>query len=389
MNERKIIHTSWWEDIKLKVRTKYIINIYKYIFIELIYILISFTISSILCTTLYAIWSVLQNKESIYWIVHLLRSIRDSRFGNLLYYMTPVIFTVLIYIKITYKRYKKIAILMESIESMADGDLEKNIVNIDSNNIFGEVYNNINRIIERLKNITLEERKAQQTKTDLITNVSHDLRTPLTSIIGYLNLIEDDKYKDEVHLKYYTKIAYEKSKDLNVLINDLFELTKLQNKSLPLNKTDINLVELISQVITYLDGQLKNVNMKIRVDFSDDKLMINADSNKLVRVFENIISNATKYGNEGKYIDIITKKENDSAVVEIINYGETIPHSDIPFIFDRFYRVEKSRNKNSGGSGLGLAIAKNIIEIHNGKILVESNNSKTTFKISLPINKNL
>ncbi|WP_250675474.1 ATP-binding protein [Paraclostridium ghonii] len=373
----------------MKDSTKYLINIYKSIFMELIYILISFTISNILCTTLYTIWSALQNKESVFWIAHLLRSIKNGRFGTLLYYMIPVIFTVLIYIKITYKRYKKIALLMESIESMADGDLEKNIENIDSNDIFGEVYKNINRIIERLKNITVEERKAQQTKTDLITNVSHDLRTPLTSIIGYLNLIEDDKYKDEVHLKYYTKIAYEKSKDLNVLINDLFELTKLQNKSLPLNKTDINLVELISQVITYLDGQLKNVNMKIRVDFSNDKLMINADSNKLVRVFENIISNATKYGNEGKYIDIITKRENDSAVVEIINYGETIPHSDIPFIFDRFYRVEKSRNKNSGGSGLGLAIAKNIIEIHDGNILAESNNSKTTFKISLPINKNL
>lgn len=374
----------------MKNRTKYIINIYKYIFMELIYILISFAISSILWAVIHTIWDILKNKESFFLIAELPMKLYNSRFGNFLYYiipMIPIILTVLIYIKITYKRYKKIAILMESIESMANGDLEKSIENIDSNNIFGEVYNNINRIIERLKNITLEERKAQQTKTDLITNVSHDLRTPLTSIIGYLNLIEDDKYKDEVHLKYYTKIAYKKSKDLNVLINDLFELTKLQNKSLPLNKTDINLVELISQVITYLDGQLKNVNMKIRVDFSNDKLMINADSNKLVRVFENIISNATKYGNEGKYIDIITKRENDSAVVEIINYGETIPHSDIPFIFDRFYRVEKSRNKNSGGSGLGLAIAKNIIEIHDGNILAESNNSKTTFKITLPINK--
>ncbi|MGL5315456.1 MAG: sensor histidine kinase [Peptostreptococcaceae bacterium] len=272
---------------------------------------------------------------------------------------------------------------MESVEIMSNGDLDQRI-NINSKDDVGKVAQNINAIIERLENITVEERKAQQTKTDLITNVSHDLRTPLTSILGYLNLIEEDKYKDELELRYYTTIAYEKSKNLNVLINDLFELTKLQNKTLPLNKININLVELVGQVVSHLEYEINQMNMVCRLKFSDEKLIVNADPDKLVRVLENLINNAIKYGSEGVFIDIITEKINDSGVVKIINYGDPIPQSDIPFIFDRFYRVEKSRNRNDGGSGLGLAITKNLIEVHEGKILVESNSTKTVFEINLP-----
>ena len=308
--------------------------------------------------------------------------IKNNYFGDLLYIVIGFFLTLAIYFMITLKTSKNIASLMNSVEIMASGDLDQRI-DVDSNDDVGDMARNINHIIGQLENKTIEERKAQQTKTDLITNVSHDLRTPLTSIIGYLNLIEEDKYKDEVQLRYYTNIAYEKSKDLNILINDLFELTKLQNNSLPLNKIDINLVELVSQVISYLDYQLNESKMEIRANFSEDKLIVNADPDKLVRVLENLINNAMKYGNDGKYIDIVTRKESNRAVVEIINYGEPIPQSDIPFIFDRFYRVEKSRNRNDGGSGLGLAITKNLIEAHGGQILVKSDNNRTLFKVIL------
>ncbi|WP_455539226.1 sensor histidine kinase [Terrisporobacter sp.] len=315
---------------------------------------------------------------------HILWAIEDTFMSQYIYTIIVAILTIVIYIIISYKKNDEISSLIESVEIIAKGDLEKRI-DIKSNDDIGNFANNINIIIERLKDITDEERKAQQIKNDLITNISHDLRTPLTSIIGYLHLIEEDNYKDEVHLRYYTKIAYEKSKDLNIIINDLFELTKLQNKSLPLNKINMNLVELINQVISFMENQLSQNNMKVRTNFSNDKLIIYADADKIVRVFENLINNAMKYGSDGKYIDIFTKKEDNNAVVEIINYGEPIPQSDIPFIFDRFYRVEKSRNRNDGGSGLGLAITKNIVEVHGGKILVISNSDKTTFKIVLPL----
>lgn len=362
----------------MKNKTIYVRNVYKYIFTQFLYLLISFISSYILFKAIYII--VLAIEPHILW------GIEDTFRSQYIYIIIVATLAIAIYITIAYKKIDKIASLIESVEMIAKGDLEKRI-DIQSNDDIGNFANSINSIIERLKNVTDQERKAQQIKNDLITNISHDLRTPLTSIIGYLHLIEEDKYKDEVHLRYYTKIAYEKSKDLNIIINDLFELTKLQNNSLPLNKINMNLVELINQVILFMECQVSQYNMKVRTNFSNDKLIIYADSHKIVRVFENLINNAMKYGSDGKYIDIFTKKEDDNAVVEIINYGELIPQPDIPFIFDRFYRVEKSRNRNDGGSGLGLAITKNIVEVHGGNILVSSNSDRTTFKIVLPLSE--
>ena len=139
---------------------------------------------------------------------------------------------------------------------MSKGELNQ-IIEIESKDEIGELAGNINSIVSQLRNITIEERKAQQTKTDLITNVSHDLRTPLTSIIGYLGLIENDKYKDEVELRYYINIAYEKSKNLNLLINDLFELTKMQNNTVNLEMNNINLIELLSQIMEHYSYQYR------------------------------------------------------------------------------------------------------------------------------------
>lgn len=372
----------------MKSNRKYMMQVYKFILMQVVYLGISFTLSSIVLILLFNIVDYFYRRSMFIQIIDTFKWLKNYFLGSTYFYiLSYMLVTILLYLIISYKKHRNIALLIESVEIMASGDLDKRI-DVNSKDDVGKVANNINHIIERLKNITVEERKAQQTKTDLITNVSHDLRTPLTSIIGYLNLIEEDKYKDEVHLRYYTNIAYEKAKNLNVLINDLFELTKLQNNSLPFNKLDINLVELVGQVSSYLDYEISKANMEIRLNFSDDKLIINGDPDKLVRVFENLINNAIKYGDEGRYIDIVTKKEENMGVVQIINYGEPIPQSDIPFIFDRFYRVEKSRNRNDGGSGLGLAITKNIIELHGGNILVRSDSSKTIFEIRIPLIQN-
>lgn len=115
-----------------------------------------------------------------------------------------------------------------------------------------------------------------------------------------------------------------------------------------------------------------------------DKLIVNADAGKLVRAFENLLSNAIKYGKDGYYVDVVTKLEENMAVIQIINYGQSIPTVDLPYIFDRFYRVEKSRNNKIGGSGLGLAITKNIIELHQGTISAYSDNDSTIFEVKLP-----
>lgn len=310
-------------------------------------------------------------------------TIKNNYFGDAIYTVIGALMFLSIYSLITYKKYKNISLLVDNVEEMSKGDLDKKI-EVKSRGDINQVAENINNIVEQLKNITVEERKAQQTKTDLITNVSHDLRTPLTSIIGYLNLIEEGKYKDEVELMYYVDIAYDKSLNLNILINDLFELTKMQNRTINFNKFELNLVELIGQLVSQFEIQFRQANMKCRIDFSVEKIMINADPIKLVRAFENLITNAMRYGKDGYYVDIKVFIEGEMVTVQVINYGEQIPVVDLPHIFDRFYRVEKSRNTFQGGSGLGLAITKNIIEAHDGIICATSDNESTIFEVKIP-----
>ncbi|WP_426348074.1 sensor histidine kinase [Alloiococcus sp. CFN-8] len=279
---------------------------------------------------------------------------------------------------------KRLSGVIRGVEEMASGELNLKLQEAGEDTI-GKLAGNINKIVYDLKNITLEEKRAQQTKSDLITNVSHDLRTPLTSIMGYLSLIEEDKYRDEVQLRHYVAVAYDKAKSLRVLIEDLFELTKMQNYTMKLEKQEIDIVEMLGQVVSQYQLQLEKYSMEARVDFTEDRLIILADPNKLVRAFDNLITNAMRYGREGRYIDIAAKREGAFALLQFVNYGEEISSMDIPYIFDRFYRVEKSRSRNSGGSGLGLAITKNIVELHEGHIGAKSEDGRTVFEITLPL----
>lgn len=290
---------------------------------------------------------------------------------------------ILILFLFTHKKVKHFIQITNAIDLIAKEKSNEKLT-IEAKNTLGETAKNMNIIIERLNN-SVDERIAEQSKNELITNVSHDLRTPLTSIIGYLGVIEEDRYRDEVQLRYYVNIAYEKSKRLNLLINDLFELTRIGNGGVKINKNPINIVELLNQLIVQFRFQLENAHMEERLSFSEDKLIVLGDGDKLVRAFENLISNGITYGKHSKYIDIVTSKEDNTAVIKVINHGDPIPVLDLPHIFERFYRVEKSRSEETGGSGLGLAITKNIIQLHNGKIAAYSDEEKTTFEVKLPL----
>lgn len=361
-------------------------RIFKYIVINLFEFIISIILSISLYWLLYFIMYNLYMNYHIPIINAIARGLfilNDNVFSGSIYTILGVVIFISIYTSITYKKFKNMSIIVEDLKLMANGNLN-NKIEVKSRGDIEDVANNINNIVAQLKNITVEERNAQQTKNDLITNVSHDLRTPLTSIIGYLDLIEQGKYKDEVELMYYVDIAYEKSLNLNILINDLFELTKMQNRTIDFNKIELNLVELVGQLVSQFEVQFRKENMNCRIEFSAEKLMVNADPIKLVRAFENLVTNAMRYGKDGHVVDIKIFTESEMAVVQVINYGEPIPVVDLPHIFDRFYRVEKSRNTFQGGSGLGLAITKNIIEAHYGSIEAISDNEHTVFEVKIP-----
>ncbi|WP_018752478.1 sensor histidine kinase [Paenibacillus sanguinis] len=275
---------------------------------------------------------------------------------------------------------KYLELLIEEVHKIEDGSVRK--IPVENVGQLGQLATDINRMVERLRTSMEEERRAEQTKNELITNVSHDLRTPLTSITGYLGLIEQDRYRDEVELRYYVNMAYEESLRLKQLLQDLFEYTRMQNKEMKLDKTRINLAEMLYQISAHFGWQMQENGMEFRI-YLQGPLMVQADGDKLRRVYENLITNAIRYGQEGRYIDIRGWEEGNEVVTEIVNYGEPIPAADHPHLFDRFYRVEKSRTVHSGGSGIGLAIAKHIVNLHQGAIGVESNEFRTAFIVRL------
>ncbi|WP_420094284.1 sensor histidine kinase [Paenibacillus faecalis] len=252
------------------------------------------------------------------------------------------------------------------------------VIPVQPGNQLGEVAASINQMSRQLHQSILEERKAEKTKNDLITGVSHDLRTPLTSILGFLEVIEEDRYQDEVELRYFVNIAYEKAKNLKKLIDDLFEYTRINN-GLPLNMQEIDMTAFIRQLIEESVPILEKSGVECFLE-AQEGLVIMADGDQLVRAYENLMSNAIRYGRSGKKIEISVRSDGDQVRVRFTNYGDPIPEQDIPFIFDRFYRVESSRSKETGGTGLGLAITKSIIEVQGGEISVQSDQQSTTFE---------
>lgn len=224
----------------------------------------------------------------------------------------------------------------------------------------------------------------EQKKNDLIVYLAHDLKTPLTSIIGYLSLLDEEKNLSTKQKNKFIKIALEKSNKLEELINELFEITKYNSETLTIKKEKLNLTLLINQVIDEFYPILKEQNKEINFSTQKD-IFIKADSIKMARVFNNLIKNAINYSYDNSKINITIKEDKD-LIITISNKSKTLSQEQIDKIFDKFYRIDYSRNTKLGGSGLGLAIAKEIIKAHNGKIQVKSENEETTFTITLPKN---
>ena len=223
------------------------------------------------------------------------------------------------------------------------------------------------------------ERNAERQKNELITNVAHDLRTPLTTIVGYLELIKDDTALSKEDVHKYSGIAYEKSIRLQEMMDDLFEFTKLDNTDIKLNKSMINLSGLIMQMTDEFYPSFKDCNITPIVDLPEENIYVQGDGQLLARVFDNLISNALKYGYHNTDLKIEVSGDEKYATVKVINHGDTIAPEDIPLLFNKFFRTDSSRNSKTGGTGLGLAITKNIVDLHHGDISVTSDDQITTF----------
>lgn len=247
------------------------------------------------------------------------------------------------------------------------------------------VITSVNALVDSAVQSMDDERKIEKSKDELITNVSHDLRTPLTSIIGYLGLIEDKQYQNEEDILKYTHVAYEKAKQMKNLVEDLFEYTKVQQHGAPVNIMRVDLDQLLEQLTASFALEAERRGIEISSQVVPTPLMIEADPEKLGRVFNNLVANAFKYGNGASYIRITAHQKQDKVVVKVANDGTPIPEKAQSHLFERFYRAEASRSRATGGTGLGLAIVKSIVDLHHGQVTVTSDANETAFIVTLPL----
>lgn len=281
---------------------------------------------------------------------------------------------------ITNKKMKYIENISSGLIEISKGNLNYRI-KIQGRDELASLSNNINFMAEELSNKMKSEREEERIKNELITNVSHDLRTPLTSIKGYLALIKDKKYEDKIQLKQYINIAYNKSEKLEELINDLFEYTKLTSNAVNLNRQSISLSGLLEQLIEELVPICEETGVTITKNFPKRKFFTYLDPNKTARVFENLFINAIRYSIKPGSVEVSLREQKKFVIISIKNTCEPVSKEEVNKLFDRFYRLDKSRSSNTGGSGLGLAIAKSIVEIQGGKIEADYSSGYITFNV--------
>ena len=285
------------------------------------------------------------------------------------------------------RRYRQMQLrhVIEELHYIADGHFDHRIPFVVKTDL-QKVIDSINALVDSTVASMEEERQIEQSKDDLITNVSHDIRTPLTSIIGYLGLLKSSELNEDQ--TKYIQISYDKALQMKALAEDLFEYTTLRsstNNKLVLAPLHVN--SMLEQVAAGFELEAEKKNIAFNVVTRPRDLVIDADAKMIVRMLNNLISNALKYGRGATEINLIANKVNNEFVeLRVENNGEQIPKKSLQKIFDRFYRVESSRNLKTGGTGLGLAITKSIVDLHGGNIKCQSTSELTSFIIQLPLN---
>ena len=279
---------------------------------------------------------------------------------------------------------------LEQIKSILKKTSADNLtkpVNIKVNPSLQGIIDSFNQMISNMNRRAEEQKQSEESKDELISNVSHDIRTPLTSVIGYLGLIESKNYNDLGQILKYTHIAYKKSLEMQNLVNSLFEYANVQHATSRLNMTKFDMAQMLDQLSADFELEANKRGMEIIVNSKPDKIMMKGDTEKLGRVFNNLIMNALKYGKGATHIWLTAEKKSKEIVITVANNGQPIPEESLKHVFDRFYRVEDSRSKKTGGTGLGLAIAQSMVQLHGGTIAVTSDKNKTSFISHFPISE--
>ncbi|CAI8928912.1 MULTISPECIES: sensor histidine kinase [Bacillus] len=285
---------------------------------------------------------------------------------------------------ITKRKMRQVEAMAEGVKEIAKGNLQYRIPQKGQDEL-SLLAVNMNQMAKELFSNIEKERKIEKQKNELITNVSHDLRTPLTSIMGYLRLLQDSKYESKEQHNEYVRIAFSKSEQLKNLIEDLFEYTKLTNEKMVLEKQEVCITELLEQLIEELVPQAEEEGLILVKQFPKERVYAAIDSEKMVRVFENLLMNAIKYSKDDGEIKVSLQRQRRNIQITVANHSEEFTKEELGNLFERFYKKDQSRSRVTEGSGLGLAIAKSIVELQGGEIRAEYEDGIIQFIVSLPI----
>ena len=242
----------------------------------------------------------------------------------------------------------------------------------------------LNAIQAQLREREAAARESEQRKGDLVAFLAHDLKTPLTSVVGYLTLLRDDPGLTAEQRAKYTGIALDKAQRLEELLGEFFDITRMDLEGEPEERRPIQLSMLLEQLTDEFYPLFAEKELRCSVEI-EHHLVVLGDPDKLARVFDNVLRNAVSYSAPSGRVDILARADGARAEITIRNEGLEIPEGELANIFEKFYRLDAARSSRTGGAGLGLAIAREIVESHGGTIRAESNGRLTSFVISLPL----
>ena len=283
-----------------------------------------------------------------------------------------------------YRLLKKVFGYIDEVGKATEDLVNKDVEYIELPDELEEIQKRMNHLKRESEKNEKLAKENEEKKDELIVYLAHDIKTPLTSMIGYLSILDEIDDMPKKKQKNYISIALDKSYRLEDLINELFDVARFNSEKIVLEKEELNLNLMLEQIIDDFYPTLRELNKSIKLNYNEP-ISINGDPDKLSRVFNNLIKNAISYSKEESEIVINLKKDNNNAIVEVINKGKQISKEKLSKIFEKFYRLDSARTSRTGGSGLGLAIAKDIVELHNGTIIAESNEEETTFRVTLPL----
>lgn len=277
----------------------------------------------------------------------------------------------------------KLAHILDYLKYIAQGHYEIRIPQTDLGEM-DEVVSSINHLVDSTVRAIEEERKIEKSKDELITNIGHDIRTPLTSVIGYLGLIENQQYHSQEELARYAHVAYRKAQQMQSLVQDLFTYTATRQTTTEISPVQVQVLRFMEQLVADFELSAREKTIDLRLDIRPKNLVASFDVDKMARVFHNLLSNALKYGIGAHYIELLAYQEADYIYFKVKNDGQPLDQSELEDIFQRSYRADQSRSANQPGTGLGLAIVRNIVELHHGRVYAEVEGKETIFTIEIP-----